>query len=79
MKKILLVFGFLLLAAAFSLTLPCTNQLFALSGCCMQRSSYGAQWSPNGLSFMACRQLNQSSDGDNVFDQRGLVWWNVNC
>jgi len=79
MEKILLVLGFLLFAAAFSMTLPGDNQLFAVSGCCKQRDSYSGNWYGNGKNFEECERLNQEKDRDNVFDQRGLVWWDVGC
>jgi hypothetical protein len=79
MKQMLLVLGFLLFAAAFSMMFPGDSQLLAVSGCCKQRASYGAPWYPNRKNFRDCENLNRNSDGDNVFDQRGLVWWDANC
>ena len=49
----------------------------ALTGACKVRDSSAAVWSSNGMAFEACKALNQQRDGDNVFDERGLVWWNV--
>lgn len=46
-----------------------------ISGACKERDSYDAQWRFNGRSFEECKADNQRRDGDNVFDQRGLVWW----
>jgi len=79
MKKILLVLGFLLLTVAVSVTFPCYNQLFALSGCCLDRHSYRAQWRPNRMTFRECSNKNRREDGDNIFDRAGLVWWDVRC
>ncbi len=79
MKKILWVLGFLLFAAAFSVTLPCDNQLFAVSGCCMERSSSSGSWSGSGKNFAGCSKYNQVKDGDDLFEPRGFVWWDVQC
>ena len=79
MKKVLLVLVFSMIAVAFSVVLPGDNQLFALSGCCKQRASYGAPWYPNGMNFQDCANFNENTDGDDVFNRRGLVWWDVNC
>lgn len=49
----------------------------ALTGSCKERSSSAAAWTSNGKPFESCQALNQQKDGDNVFDERGLVWWNV--
>ena len=79
MKKMLLVFGFLLFTAAFLVTFPCGSQLFAQSGCCKERDSYRVQWYPNRKNFKDCEDLNRDKDGDNVFDEGGLVWWDSKC
>ena len=78
MKKIVFVVGLVFFAAASSLILPC-NQLFALSGCCKERSSLREEWNPNGNSFRDCKNLNRQKDKDDVFERRGLVWWDVRC
>jgi len=75
MKKFLLVFGFSLLAVA----IPYYRQVFAVDGCCKERPSLTSEWRRNGMSFPECEKLNRSRDGDNVLDQRGLVWWDVRC
>lgn len=51
------------------------NDVAAISGSCKERSSYGSPWRGNGRSFEDCKAYNQQRDGDNVFDARGLVWW----
>lgn len=80
MKKIILVFSSFLLMAFLFFILASNNELFAVSGCCKQRSSYGASWSPNhGMNIKDCEKLNQELDGDNVFLQQGLVWWDTRC
>jgi hypothetical protein len=53
------------------------NQVLAISGCCKERPPGGA-WFSNGKSFDECTALNQA-DGDNVLDQSGRYWWDVNC
>lgn len=49
------------------------------AGCCKQRDVPQGAWHANQLPFSDCQQLNLSKDGDTVFDQQGLVWWDVNC
>jgi hypothetical protein len=79
MKKILLLSGFLLLAVAIFLTFPCYKRVFAVDGCCKDRDSLTGSWRKKlGMSFKECESLNRK-DGDNVLDQRGLVWWDVQC
>jgi hypothetical protein len=78
MKKILLFIGILLVITIFIATYY-SNNLFAISGCCVERSSYSGEWSRNGKDFESCRQLNDERDRDNVFDATGYVWWNVSC
>lgn len=75
MKKFLLTFGSLLL----ELAIPYSNQIFAVDGCCKERPSLTSEWRPNGMSFRDCENSNRNKDGDNVLDQRGLVWWDVRC
>ncbi len=79
MKRVLLIIGFSLGAAAFSLTLLHPDQLFAVTGCCKARGSYWASWYKYKVKFTDCDELNQEIDGDNVFDESGQVWWDVVC
>ena len=78
MKRILVILGFLLITG---LLLPFSgdNKLYAVSGCCKERASIKAGWIRNQLDFVNCRSMNQNQDGDNVFDQRGRVWWDTQC
>ena len=78
MKRILVILGFFLIVG---LLLPFSgdNKIYAVSGCCKERSSYKAKWYQNGRNFGQCKALNQNKDGDNVFDRRGLVWWDSQC
>ena len=78
MKKILFVVGLVFFVALSSLMLPC-NQLFAVSGCCKERSSLREGWDQSKLSLRRCKALNRQRDGDDVFERRGLVWWDVRC
>ncbi len=77
MKGILAILGFLLIAALL-LSFQGSNKLYAVSGCCKYRTSYKASWERNGKNFKACKSLNKK-DKDNVYDQRGLVWWDSEC
>lgn len=79
MKKIIVVFSLFLLMAFLFFMLAPNNELFAVSGCCKQRDSYRARWYPNGMDFKRCETENQKQDGDNIFDEQGLLWWDVNC
>lgn len=79
MKKIFLLIGFLLLATAISVTFPCYNRLFAVDGCCKERSSTTGRWSKNGKNYEACNGDNKLRDGDDLFQPRGLVWWDLQC
>jgi hypothetical protein len=78
MRKILFVFGLLLLATTFLVGLPGDNQVYALSGCCKERKSYKAEWRENGMNFSDCKRLNER-DRDDVFRRSGLVWWDAKC
>ncbi len=78
-KRVFLIIGFSLGAAAFSLMLPHPDPLFAVTGCCKARGSYWALWYKNKMKFTDCDELNQDIDGDNVFDESGQVWWDVVC
>jgi hypothetical protein len=51
------------------------SDVAAISGSCKERDSYSSPWRGNGRSFEDCKAYNQRRDGDNVFDERGLVWW----
>jgi hypothetical protein len=53
----------------------CAPDAAAISGACKQRDSYSGPWRFNNLGFDECKAENQRRDGDNVFDERGLVWW----
>lgn len=79
MKKILLLIGFLLLTVAVFLTFPCHQRVFAVDGCCKRRDSLKSAWYRVPMSFDQCKQSNDQTDRDNVFDQRGLVWWDSSC
>ena len=69
MKRMLLLF-FALVAAGLS-----GRDASAISGSCKERASYSSAWRANGRSFEDCKAYNQQRDGDNVFYETGLVWW----
>jgi hypothetical protein len=79
MKTILLSMGSLVLAVGILVTFPCDSRLFAQSGCCKRRDSLRVPWARVQMPFEQCKQLNDQTDRDNVFDQRGLVWWDSSC
>jgi len=75
----------LVAAIAFGLVadtalLPCASQAFAISGCCMVRETLSDPWSESvtDRTMEQCEQRNEK-DRDNVLDESGLVWWNLNC
>ena len=73
---------YLLSAAALAVVLVVTIQgrteTHAISGCCKERSSYNGLWQKSNKNFIQCQEANKK-DRDNVFQQQGLVWWDVNC
>lgn len=80
MRKALLLTGLLLVVIALSMLPPCSNLLYAQSGCCKTRNALNAPWRKAlDLTFAACRQLNEKRDGDDVFAESGLVWWDRQC
>jgi hypothetical protein len=48
-------------------------------GCCKQRSSTRERWYRNELNFWNCNELNRHLDGDDVYEEKGRVWWDRNC
>ena len=78
MKKILLFSGIALIIAILIITYS-NNDLLAISGCCMERSSHSGDWTNNTMGFESCKRLNDERDRDNIFDATGYVWWNVSC
>ena len=78
MKGILAILGFLLIVALL-LQFSGNNKIYAVSGCCKERTSSKSKWENIGENFKTCKSLNQRRDGDNVYDQRGFVWWDVRC
>ncbi len=79
MRRMALALAVVAAITASSAMLPCGNDALAQAGCCMQRSSLDAAWRPlRGVPLQECRGRNER-DRDNVFDESGLVWWNVRC
>jgi hypothetical protein len=81
MKKTLLILSLVLITLIFPKIFFDANNFFAQQrGCCMQLNSRTGQYYRNGLNFRQCQELNSNLDrGDNLFERRGYVWWNVNC
>ena len=79
MKKPLVITALTLAALLFSGSLPCKKQLLAVSGCCKARNSLTSDWRKIAGSFEDCKGLNEETDRDDVFDEEGLVWWDVTC
>jgi hypothetical protein len=66
--------GWALLAV---LALTSGGRATAMAGRCKERNSSKDAWQQNDLKFEQCKERNQQRDGDNVFDQQGLVWWDT--
>ena len=78
MKKLVLILGGVVAIALFSTTLPCGNQVLAISGCCKERQTLRHPWRKNGKNLDQCQEQNRR-DRDNVLDMSGLVWWDARC
>jgi len=65
------------LVAVAGLALTAGPVATAMAGTCKEREASTAAWQPNKQTFEQCKARNQQRDGDNVFDQQGLVWWDV--
>jgi hypothetical protein len=78
-KRISLIVGLPLAAVALVATLPYDNQSFAVYGCCKARKDYWEQWGKTLFNFKDCEEKNERQDGDNVFDEQGYWWWDVEC
>jgi hypothetical protein len=80
MKKAMVIAGIVgfltLVPAIFSSN---SSVLADPAGCCMERPNVNSAWAPNQLNFAACQQLNQALDNDDIFQQSGRVWWNLQC
>lgn len=75
-----------LLGAAYPLTASllavtqADQKVLALAGCCKVRNTPNDPWHRTNLTFDQCRARNDSVDrSHNIFDQSGLVWWDVTC
>lgn len=78
MKKALLLAGLVLVVLALSMLPP--SPLSAQSGCCKTRGAPSGPWKKAlDLTFEKCRQLNEQRDGDDLFAESGLVWWDRDC
>ena len=78
MKKLVLIIGGVVAITLFSATLPCGNQVFAISGCCMERQTLKSRWIKNKMNIRECKKRNRP-DRDNIFNKAGLIWWNQKC
>jgi hypothetical protein len=65
------------LLASLLVAASSAGEVSAITGACKHRASYSSAWQPNGLTFEQCKARNQATDRDDVFEERGLVWWDV--
>jgi hypothetical protein len=85
MKKIFLSIAFAFFTVAFLGLFVEDIQLFAEyppppAGCCMQRDWLAGEWYKTNLSYTRCERLNRNRDNlDDLFLEKGYVWWNINC
>jgi hypothetical protein len=54
---------------------------FGKSGCCMKRGCPDdiCAWYVVPGSLDHCDELNDRLDGDNVYSNSGLIWWDISC
>lgn len=78
MRKFVFVLGMLLSTTVTWTTPSCGGQLFAQSGCCKERKSDQNPWIKTGKSFTECETENNGED-TNVFEEIGLIWWDIAC
>ncbi len=59
-----------------------------IAGCCKQRPEPTADdqrfnttppWYRIGDCYQVCKELNAEVDGDNVFHDEGLIYWDLSC
>jgi hypothetical protein len=82
MKRFAITLGLILLLTPVTLLLTYDNFSFAKTkqpGCCMYRKSRDGEWYRKNLNFDQCMLLNNDSDGDDIYQPTGRVWWNRNC
>ncbi|MCI0546573.1 MAG: hypothetical protein L0027_04755 [Candidatus Rokubacteria bacterium] len=78
-RWLVLVGGWSLGALALSALPPCSAALRAQAGCCKTRNAAGAPWAKRpDLTLAACQDLN-AQDKDDLFEERGRVWWDRAC
>lgn len=67
---------------AFTLITAMTEIAQAQVGCCMKRQTPDSStpWVQVGTDFRECQRLNNDEDdNDNVFEQKGRIWWSLKC
>lgn len=79
MRRALVAVGGLAIALALVLALPGSEGPLAQAGCCKTRESYRDTWTRTPQSFAQCKALNERRDKDDVFEERGFVWWDLRC
>jgi len=57
---------------------PLFSSKVAKSGCCKVRKSSQRPWAKTDMSFGQCEDAN-SSEGDNIYKNLGLYWWDRSC
>lgn len=54
------------------------SQMVAKSGCCKVRKSAKHPWVITDISFDQCKNEN-NNDGDKIYKNSGLYWWDRSC
>ena len=78
MKKIALISISIMMVAGIWISTAPDNEVYAISGCCKQRSSADKPWYKSGSDLQVCKDLNVPEE-DNIFHEAGQVWWDVAC
>ena len=68
----------LFLTAYFGIGSAPDDAAYAISGCCKQRTSANDPWYRTASDLNVCKDLN-GTDGDNIFEPSGKVWWDLAC
>lgn len=77
MKGLLIYLSVIISACALILALGALDQSLAVRGCCKQKHSDNNYY-PNGMNLDQCISANKA-DNDDLYEQKGRIWWDVNC
>jgi hypothetical protein len=85
-QRYILVLAAVFMAAAlivvgFSMLPFSTDKSYGQEGCCKTRQcpDDSCEWYVMGGDRASCEKINAEKDGDDVEDESGLVWWDLDC